>query len=502
MNAGINAPSTVMRKMVPLLLLALASGIGIKAQVRLGLLGGLHSSNVLETNSIPGWDTATKKYLGSRSGFQLGIIVEIPIGHSGLFFQPGLTYITKGRKYDRNNDSVTTLETDTIYNKQTLNLGYIEIPLNLTYKMPLAANHRSSFFVSAGPYFSFFNSGNITTESLTQTPNQYASQSNPVTVGKGADTYKTFDMGINGKAGFELGKVMISAYYSRGLTSFYTAPYPGTFHHQLFGASLGIWLASSGTPVPVKKKDTDKDGIPDDEDACPLQPGTAKWHGCPVPDTDHDGIDDEHDSCKTIPGVARYNGCPVPDTDHDGIDDEHDSCRTVPGLARYNGCPIPDRDGDGVNDEEDQCPDSAGPVENHGCPLPKIIAPDVKIIAPTVKDSVNFIAHNILFNPASDRLIDGSFSALDQLAGILLAHPEWYLAIEGYTDNQGTPAGNLLLSQKRAAVVKSYLIRKGLPEIKLTATGFGQEHPIGDNKTAVGRAANRRVELKLSVEKQ
>lgn len=494
MNAGINAPSTVMRKMVLLLLLALASSMGMKAQVRLGVFGGLHSSSVLETNHLPGWDSSTKKYLGSRSGFQLGVIVEIPIGRSGFFFQPAISYITKGRKYDKNYDSLTSLETDTIYNKQTLNLGYIEIPLNLTYKIPLTANRRNSLFISAGPYFSFFNSGNITNESLTQTPNTYASESNPVNVGKGPDTYKTFDMGVNGKVGFEMGNVMISTYFSRGLTSFYTAPYAGTFHHQLFGASVGIWLASSGTPLPPRKKDTDKDGIPDDEDACPLKPGTAKWHGCPVPDTDHDGIDDEHDSCPNVPGLARYNGCPVPDTDHDGIDDEHDSCRTVPGLARYNGCPIPDRDGDGVNDEEDQCPDSAGPVENHGCPLPKIIAP-------TVRDSVNFIAHNILFNPASDRLIDGSFSALDQLAGILLAHPEWHLTIEGYTDNQGTPAGNLLLSQKRAAAVQHYLVQKGVAEARVEAAGYGQDHPLGNNKTAAGRAANRRVELKLSLEK-
>ena len=85
----------------------------MQAQVRLGLLGGIHSSKVLETNSLPGWDTTTKPFQSSRSGFQLGIIVEVPIGHSGLFFQPGLTYITKGRKYNKNNDSVTALATDT-----------------------------------------------------------------------------------------------------------------------------------------------------------------------------------------------------------------------------------------------------------------------------------------------------------------------------------------------------------------------------------------------------
>jgi OOP family OmpA-OmpF porin len=493
MNAGIYAPSAVLRKLVLLLLMAAAGHIGARAQVRLGILGGLNSANVLEKNSLPGWDTAVKKFYNSRTGFQLGIIIEVPIGHTGLFFQPAITYITKGRKYDKNNDSLTTLATDTIYNKEVLNLSYIEVPLNLTYKLPLSRSHReNSFFISAGPYFSFFYSGNITYQSLTQNPDQYSSVSNPITVGKGPDTYKTLDLGVNAKAGFELGKVMLNGYFSRGLTSFYNAPYPGTFHHQVFGISAGVWLTSTAPPAPVKKKDTDKDGVPDEEDQCPLQPGSAKWHGCPVPDTDHDGIDNDHDSCPNIPGVARYNGCPVPDRDHDGIDDEHDSCPTVPGLARYNGCPIPDRDGDGVNDEMDQCPDSAGPVENHGCPLPKVILP-------AAKDSVNYIAHNILFTLASDQLTDGSFIALDELAAILQAHPDWLLTIEGHTDNVGTAARNLLLSQKRANAVKAYLVKKGIPEARLTAAGLGQEHPIASNKTAAGRTANRRVELKLSL---
>ena len=148
MNAGIHAPSTVMRKMAILLLLVLAGGAGVRAQIRLGILGGLNSANVLEKNSLPGWDTAVKKYYNSRTGFQLGIILEIPIGHSGLFFQPAMTYITKGRKYDKNNDSLTALATDTIYNKEVLNLSYIEVPLNLTYKIPLSRSHpENSFFI-------------------------------------------------------------------------------------------------------------------------------------------------------------------------------------------------------------------------------------------------------------------------------------------------------------------------------------------------------------------
>jgi OOP family OmpA-OmpF porin len=478
-----------------LLLLSIVSGYtALQAQVRLGVFGGVHSANILETNHIPGWDTTTKPFERSRTGFQIGVMLEVPIGHTGLFFQPALSFITKGRIFDKNNDSLTALATDTVYNKQTLKLTYIEFPLNLTYKIPITHNRNNHIFFSAGPYVSFIYSGNVTTESLTSNPNSvYSNTTDAVSIGKGEDTYKTWDIGVNARAGFELGKIVLSGYFSHGFTSFYNATYNGTFHHQVLGATVGVWLTSAGAG-PRKARDTDHDGINDEEDDCPLQPGTAEWHGCPPPDTDHDGVDDEHDSCKTVPGLARYHGCPIPDTDHDGIDDEHDSCPTVAGLARYHGCPIPDRDHDGVNDEEDKCPDSAGPVENHGCPLPAP-APEIK---QETKDQVNYIAHNILFDKNSDKLTDGSFSALDQLATILLAHPNWRLTIEGYTDNSGAPQRNLQLSSKRAGAVKAYLMDKGVAEAMLTSIGFGQEHPIADNHTPEGRAANRRVELKLA----
>lgn len=490
-NPGTNAPAAY-KRIIFVLAWALAVTGSADAQVRLGVIGGLHTAKVQETNNLPGWDTSTKKFQSGLSGFQLGLILEVPLGHHGFFFQPAILYTTKGRKYTRNNDSATAALEDTVYTRQNLNINYIDIPLNLTYKFYLSKNHKNSFFLSAGPQISFVYGGKTTNETLKHSDPKYTNESTPITVGKGSNTYKTLDLGIDGRAGFELGNVLLSAYFSQGLTSFYNAPYEGTFHHQLVGASLGIWLTSAGTPPPPKKKDTDMDGLTDDQDACPLKPGSAKWHGCPVPDTDQDGIDDEHDSCRTIQGLARYNGCPIPDTDHDGINDEEDKCPDKAGLARYNGCPIPDRDGDGVNDEEDKCPDSAGTVENHGCP---------EIRKETV-EKINYIARNIQFASSSDQLTDSSYLALDILAALMKEHSEWHLTIEGYTDSSGRADKNLILSQQRAATVRNYLIKKGIPESHLIAIGFGQEHPVADNKTIEGRAINRRVELKINQEKQ
>ena len=64
--------------------------------------------------------------------------------------------------------------------------------------------------------------------------------------------------------------------------------------------------------------DTDGDGIPDDVDDCPDEPGPPENNGCPieVPDTDGDGIPDDVDNCLDEPGPPENNGCPISDPDY------------------------------------------------------------------------------------------------------------------------------------------------------------------------------------------
>ncbi|CAG0911628.1 unnamed protein product, partial [Cyprideis torosa] len=86
---------------------------------------------------------------------------------------------------------------------------------------------------------------------------------------------------------------------------------------------------------------------------------------------------------------------------------------------------------------------------------------------------------------------------LDEAATTLRKFPELNIEISGHTDSAGNDQLNMNLSQARAEAVKQYLISKGSDGNKLTAKGYGETQPIADNATAAGRAANRRVELKI-----
>jgi len=499
-----------MKKIVTLLLLT-AFFCSANSQMRLGILGGPHSSSVIEKNDIPDWDNGVKPFYSSRSGFNLGLIGEIPLGLSKQFyFQPGLFYMSKGRKYQRYYDTAR-INTDTLFRNTTFYTNYIDIPLNLVVKVPLS--RKSNFMVSAGPYLSFFYNGKVTDEtrvSVNDTAVHYTKNESVMQVGKNTDMAHTFDFGINARAGFEFGNLLLTAFISQGLTNFYNPSYNATFKHKVVGASVGFWLNKrpvvtndrdgdgvidkldmcpdvAGSPATGGCPDRDGDGIADALDKCPDVAGPARTQGCPIADRDKDGINDEEDQCPDTPGIAKYHGCPIPDTDHDGINDEEDMCPDKPGPVEFNGCPIPDSDGDGVNDKEDKCPTVAGSRENNGCP----------VIKKEIIEKVNYAAKKIFFATKSDVIVTASYSALDQVVAVLKANTTLKLFIEGHSDNVGTPAFNLTLSQKRADAVRNYLIKKGIDASRLQAKGYGMERPVADNSTEAGKAANRRVELKL-----
>jgi outer membrane protein OmpA-like peptidoglycan-associated protein len=87
---------------------------------------------------------------------------------------------------------------------------------------------------------------------------------------------------------------------------------------------------------------------------------------------------------------------------------------------------------------------------------------------------------------------------LDRVAESMIAHPELYFEIAGHTDSVGTFAYNFLLSARRAAAVRAYLVTRGVPPGRMTAVGYGEGFPIAPNATIEGRALNRRgIEIRV-----
>lgn len=478
----------------------------VHAQIRMAILGGGHQSTVQEKNDLPNWNSIKKNY-SARTGAHFGVLADIPIGGNQKFtFQPGIIFNNKGRKYEEYIDSAG----DDYSMKSAQYINYIDMPLNFVLKFPISK--KAKFIIGGGPYLTAFYNGKEKTETYVQ--GVYSMEENEdLPVGKAPGKYTTWGAGVNALAGFEIGRIFLTANFSRSFNDFYqSSDYEGTFKHQLLGGTLGIFIGKQFDQK-IQIKDTDKDGIADENDFCPDEPGLlngcpdkdgdgiadrydkcpdipgiAKYDGCPIPDSDKDGLNDEEDNCPDTPGLKKYNGCPAPDTDNDGINDEEDSCPNVAGVARYNGCPVPDADKDGVNDEEDKCPDEPGSKSNNGCP-------DIK---KEIIEKVDKAAGSIQFLVGKAELLPASFKVLDDLVVILNENPELIVSIEGHTSREGSFDYNMTLSEKRALVVKNYLQVKGIHSDRLSAKGFGPTQPLNEGKNNEEKAKNRRVEMKLS----
>ena len=255
------------------------------------------------------------------------------------------------------------------------------------------------------------------------------------------------------------------------------------YHHGFQKNGTDYFQHSAGIVIKFGAKDTDKDGIPDNKDACPEVAGLKEFNGCP--DTDGDGIADKDDACPEVAGPKEFNGCP--DTDGDGIADKDDKCPDVAGPVENGGCPWPDTDGDGVLDKDDLCPEVAGPASNKGCPEPN--DDDQK--------RLNQYAKTILFDTGKATIKFESAEILNQIINVLKKFPNSRFRIEGHTDSTGKKAKNIELSQNRADAVKIYLIQGGIASDRLESKGYGPEKPIASNKNKKGRALNRRVEINL-----
>jgi outer membrane protein OmpA-like peptidoglycan-associated protein len=108
----------------------------------------------------------------------------------------------------------------------------------------------------------------------------------------------------------------------------------------------------------------------------------------------------------------------------------------------------------------------------------------------------------LLFETDKSDLESNTKANLDQLAQTLKKYDDTNVLVEGHTDNTGDDNYNMKLSDKRAEAVENYLVSQGVAKTRVTTKGYGESQPIGDNNTASGRQANRRVEVAIYANKE
>jgi len=116
--------------------------------------------------------------------------------------------------------------------------------------------------------------------------------------------------------------------------------------------------------------------------------------------------------------------------------------------------------------------------------------------APPVQKKIVLRGVNFDFNKANIR--PDAAGILKEAATILKDNATLNVSVEGHTDSVGSYQYNLKLSLRRAAAVKAFLVKEGIPESRLSTRGLGESQPVASNDTDDGRAQNRRVELKVA----
>ena len=112
-------------------------------------------------------------------------------------------------------------------------------------------------------------------------------------------------------------------------------------------------------------------------------------------------------------------------------------------------------------------------------------------------DIVLNMPSNITFDSDQSDLKPQFYGTLNSVALVLRKYNQSLVDVLGHTDSTGSDSYNLNLSQRRAQSVYSYLVSQGNDQRRFQVLGLGESQPIGDNSTDFGRAANRRVEIKI-----
>jgi OmpA-OmpF porin, OOP family len=336
------------------------------------------------------------------------------------------------------------------------------------------------------------------------------------------------DNGFTGIVGFRWGLSPSYGFRIDGTADYVRSPVDGRVDEYInWGAQVGLSLMLGGSSGGVKdkdqdgvgdkldqctgtpagkavdavgcaasQKDADRDRVNDEADRCPATAAgeLVDTEGCSAAqrDGDRDGIPNPADRCPDTPAGQRVDGTgcvpPPPDGDKDGIPDRTDQCLMTPAGEPVNatGCPVRrDSDSDGVSDGLDLCPGTpkGEAVNENGCTI--LFQKQARTV---ILRGVNFQTGKAMLTPEARNV-------LRDIATQLVENPQYRVQISGHTDNTGSRAANRRLSIARARTVETFLEANGVPRTQVTSKGFGPDVPVASNKTAAGRAQNRRVEL-------
>ena len=109
-----------------------------------------------------------------------------------------------------------------------------------------------------------------------------------------------------------------------------------------------------------------------------------------------------------------------------------------------------------------------------------------------------FTLDNVLFDTGKSTLKSSSFLELNEVVEVMKLKKKMNIEVAGHTDDVGSDASNISLSQARADAVRNYLISKGIEANRIVAVGYGETQPVADNTTEEGRKQNRRTEVRIT----
>lgn len=227
-----------------------------RAQPSIAIVGGLQKASV--TPHFIQYPDTLEKSETKKTGVVIGIVANLPL-KKNFFIRTGVIYSAKGSNwtqfydssnlYNRTKDVPANKKKMPFLTNTKLNVNYIDIPLNLMYKLPFKNN--SGLTLGIGPQASILYNGNtssftihVSQDSLKESSvrtDVKETENNDLPIGKATKTYRVVHFGMNAFIGVEFNRVFFNLNYAKGLNEFYEEE-GRKYKHQTLGLSMGIFL--------------------------------------------------------------------------------------------------------------------------------------------------------------------------------------------------------------------------------------------------------------------